>query len=89
MFTGTPQAAIRLITELIQIGVRNFRLEALTETEDELRRKVQTYSRVISGSISAEQGYTDLGIVERYGVTEGQLLNIRSYRDRKKPSAPI
>lgn len=84
MFNGNPQAAIRLIPQLIESGVGYLRVEALSETPAELRSKLQLYSSVISGKTKPELAFESLGVTERYGVTEGQLLNITSYRDRKK-----
>jgi len=83
MFHGVPQSASRLIPDLLKLGVRNFRLEALFEDMDQLRRKVEGYSALIKGEASAEDLYKRIGVVEKYGISEGQLYNIRRYKDRK------
>jgi putative protease len=84
VFQGKPQSGARLVPELLALGVRNFRLEALFETPAELSKKIQTYSELLSASCSPEELFNRLGVVEKYGVTEGQLYNIRSWQDRKK-----
>jgi putative protease len=84
MFNGVPQSAAKLFNELQALGVRNFRLEALFETPSELSKKIKVYSQLINGECTAEDLYRTLKIVEKYGVSEGQLLSIRNYQDRKK-----
>lgn len=84
MFQGKPQAAVRLIPDLLVKGVKNFRLEALFESASELSAKISAYSRLVLGKVSAEEAVGSLGLVEKYGVTEGQLFNSRVYEDRKK-----
>ncbi|NDC37688.1 MAG: U32 family peptidase [Proteobacteria bacterium] len=84
MFNGAPQSAARLVPGLLERGVRSFRLEALYETPEQLRAKVELYLKLLAGGESPEGLFEQLGGFEKYGVSEGQLLNIRSYRDRKK-----
>lgn len=84
MFSGVPQSAARLVPTLRERGVGVFRLEALYETVEELRAKVQVYSDLLSGSAHTDEVYERLGITEKYGVSEGQLFSINTYKDRKK-----
>ena len=84
MFQGTPQSAARLVPKLIASGIRSFRLEALYESAEELRRKVEAYLALINGCEDPEAIIKRVGVMERYGVTEGQLYNIRDWKDRKK-----
>lgn len=84
MFNGSAQSAARLIPGLRQRGVSSFRVEALYESPDSLRLKVEHYLMLLRGDTAPEELLNTLGIEEKYGVSEGQLLNIRTYRDRKK-----
>lgn len=84
MFQGKPQSAARLVPALQATGVRDFRLEALFENAAELRNKISSYQVVIQGQEPPQHIFSKLGIIERYGVTEGQLFNERTYQDRKK-----
>ena len=84
MFNGSAQSAARLIPGLLQRGVSSFRVEALYESPDSLRMKVQHYLKLLRGDAAPEELLNTLGLEEKYGVSEGQLLNIRTYRDRKK-----
>jgi putative protease len=85
MFNGVPQSASRLIPSLMELSVATFRVDGLFEDAATLRRKVQVYSDIIHGRASGQLGMELLGMTERFGVTEGQLYNIRGYADRKKP----
>ncbi len=84
LFQGKPQSAARLIPDLLKQRVRSFRLEALFESPAELRAKIGAYSAVIHDGADPLSIFPKLGIVERYGVTEGQLFNERTYQDRKQ-----
>jgi U32 family peptidase len=89
MFQGKPQAALRLIPDLISKKVGSIRIEALFESVEELRTKIAVYSDLIQEKITVEQASLQLGLVERYGVTEGQLFNAREYVDRKKTALTV
>ena len=89
MFSGKPQSAARLVPKLQSLGVQHFRLEALFETVQELRTKAAAYVALVRGTESFDEVRSRLGAVERYGVSEGQLLNTREYQDRKKPSLAV
>ena len=84
MFNGAPQSAATLIPQLINLGVSVFRLEGLFEDAQTLRRKVEAYAALLRGETTPEALIASLGTEERFGVTNGQLYNIRGYRDRKK-----
>ncbi len=93
MFNGTPQSAVRFIPDCINLGVRSFRIEALLESGAEVRKKIDAYARVLRGEVSPEVAYQQLAAIglvgglggeERYGVTEGQLVNFKTHQNRKK-----
>lgn len=84
MFNGQPQSASRIVDELRSFGIQQFRLEALLEDSKSLASKVEVYSQLISGELNADQVFQKLGVIEKYGVTEGQLFNNTPFQDRKK-----
>jgi putative protease len=84
MFNGRAQSAARLLPRLLELGVHRFRFEALFETAEELKRKIIAYSQFLSGSITIDNLLTQSSTLEQYGVSDGQLLSIRTYQDRKK-----
>jgi putative protease len=89
MFNGVPQSAISLFPDLVTRGVASFRIEGLFEEPEILRAKVLAYADALLHNKPKGDVLTKLGVVERYGVTDGQLYNINSYKDRKKPFAPL
>lgn len=84
MFNGSPQSVASLLPDFQSWGVQHFRLEALKESPTELRKKIQGYLAVLTGSLDATSLKRQLGVPEQFGITEGQLLNDRVYVPRKK-----
>lgn len=84
MFNGTSQSAVSILPSLLDRGVRNFRIEGLFETGAELAEKVAVYSQLLHGTYDIDRARMQLGGIERFGVTEGQLYAINGHRDRKK-----
>jgi putative protease len=84
MFNGKPQSAAMLVPSLLAKGIRRFRLEALYEDAETLRTKVAAYAGLAGGTATAQDVFTRMGVVEKYGVMEGQLRNAAVHKDRKK-----
>ena len=84
LYHGEAQSAAKYIPELIQKGVKNFRLEALDETPEALREKVKVYLKILEGVSVEQSGLSKLNIFEKYGITAGQLENNTIHIDRKK-----
>jgi U32 family peptidase len=83
-FKATPQSAGFLVKELKERGVANFRLEALSETAEEINLKIMTYLKLLNNEISADLALNSLKVVESYGLGLGQMNKSDSYKDRKK-----
>ncbi|MEO6098517.1 MAG: U32 family peptidase [Fibrobacteria bacterium] len=84
MFNGKPQSAAMLVPSLLAKGIRRFRLEALYEDARTLRAKVEAYAGLVSGAATPQEVFTRMGVVEKYGVMEGQLRNAAVHQDRKQ-----
>ena len=84
LFVGKPQSALKLLPNLRRAGVNHFRLEMLQEDPETVRRKVLIYTQAIQGKTSIEDAIRLAGIQEKYGLSEGQLFNESSWKDRKK-----
>jgi putative protease len=84
MFNGVPQSAGTLLPALQTRGVATFRVDGLFEDGMTLRAKVEAYADVLFNEVPVALAMGKLGMSDRYGVTNGQLYNIRGYRDRKK-----
>ena len=89
MFNGVPQSAGALIPELQARSVSSFRVDGLFEDAATLRTKVQAYADVLFTGTPVATAMAKLGMSDRYGVTNGQLYNIRGYHDRKKEFASL
>lgn len=90
LFHGTPQSSAKLWsaqqmqTSLADFGVQNFRIELLDEDRETIRAKVLAYDQLIRGLMTPEQLYQEIGVLEKYGVAEGQLFQELSWSNRKK-----
>jgi putative protease len=84
MFNGVPQSAGKLIPTLRESAVSTFRVDGLFEDAATLRKKIEAYASVLFDGVPIQDALTKLGMSDRYGVTDGQLYNIRGYQDRKK-----
>jgi len=84
MFNGEAQSAASLIPDLLDKNVYSFRIEALQENSKELANKIDLYHQVIHRHLTPSDLKEHLKINEKFGITEGQLLNTTTYRDRKK-----
>lgn len=87
-FKATPQSAGFLVEILKSKGVAHFRLEALSETAEEINLKILTYLRLLNNEITAEIAISSLKVVESYGLGLGQMNKSDSYKDRKKEHRP-
>jgi putative protease len=83
-FKATPQSAGFLIKDLKVKGVTQFRLEGLSESEEEMNLKILTYLKLLHDEVSLAEALESLKIVESYGLGAGQLDKNDSYKDRKK-----
>ncbi|PCI27533.1 MAG: collagenase [SAR324 cluster bacterium] len=84
MYSGVAQSAAGLIPSFLQQGIRNFRIEALYESPEVLRQKILAYLEVIQGGQPPQKLFHSLGLMEKYGLGEGQLHRSHDYKDRKK-----
>jgi len=75
---------VKLVPDLLALGVARFRIEVLQESAAQVRTKLETYSALLQGSMSADAVLKQLGVLEKYGITEGQLFNETRWVDRKK-----
>ncbi len=85
MFNATPQSAAKLIPELLCLGVKEFRFEALYERENELKTKILNYKAILTNIDEAQvqKLIAAVGVLEKYGLSDGSHRD-REYMDRKK-----
>jgi putative protease len=98
MFNALPQSAAKKVLEWSRLGLSEFRFESLNEKSDELKIKILAYADLIrhlkkrddSDQIDHQyfnEIYEKIGVVERYGLSEGSLSIGKEYKDRKKVKA--
>ncbi|MGL1902604.1 MAG: U32 family peptidase [Fibrobacterales bacterium] len=84
MYHGVPQSSGRLIDRFKEMGVSSFRIEALYETKEELRNKVNAYNEALTGALAPSEVVSRIDVLEKYGVSEGQLMSTAVFENRKK-----
>ncbi|MCT4642973.1 MAG: U32 family peptidase [Bacteriovoracaceae bacterium] len=84
MFNSVAQGAISIVPDLGKMGVHFFRFEALHENKTEFRSKLLILFNYFCGNVSLNDAIISLGINEKYGLSTGQLMKDRVYKDRKK-----
>ncbi|MCA9064295.1 MAG: DUF3656 domain-containing protein, partial [Planctomycetaceae bacterium] len=73
LFNAIPQSGAELVPELLNCGIRSFRVELLRESPEELRRIVELYRQLIDGHISGTSVWKSLNAMNRVGITRGTL----------------
>lgn len=84
LFVGKPQSALKLLPNLRKAGVCHFRIEMLQENPETVRQKVSIYTQAILGEMPIEEAIRQVGVQEKYGLSDGQLFNETIWQDRKK-----
>lgn len=73
VFNARAQTGAEHVSRLIELGVRRFRIEFVSETADEVAKTVAMYRRLLRGEISGSQLWRDLKVQNQLGVTRGTL----------------
>ncbi len=78
LYNAVPQSAAEVVPTLVSRGVRNFRVELLSENEFETRSVIQLYQDLLGDRISGKQVWQRLRASNRVGVTRGTLEERRN-----------
>jgi len=81
LFNAVPQSAAEAIPQLIEAGVRDFRIELLDSSGDEVSSIINLYRSLLAEDISPKQVWSQLKASNRVGVTRGTL------EERRDPMA--
>jgi len=73
VFNSQAQTGAEFVERLLMLGVRNFRVEFLNETPDEVERTIAKYRQLLRGEISGTQLWRELKLFNQLGVTRGQM----------------
>ena len=73
LFNGRAQTGVGSAEGFQKLGLKRFRLELLEEDEGDAQRLVNVYRRFFAKERSARDVASQLGAIERLGVTKGTL----------------
>ncbi len=78
LFNATPQSSAEVVPTLLAHGVRNFRIELLSENEPATRTIIELYNELLTGRTAAKKVWQRLQAANRVGVTRGTLEERRN-----------
>jgi U32 family peptidase len=73
VFNSQTQTGAEYIAKMIELGVRNFRVEFLDETPETVERTIARYRQLLRGEIDGTQLWRELKLMNQLGVTRGQI----------------
>jgi putative protease len=83
LYNATPQSGAELVPDLVQRGVRHFRIELLDDAPEDIGRTIDLYRRLLSGEATGREVWAALRAMNRVGVTRGTL------EERRDPLAIV
>jgi putative protease len=79
LFNAVPQSAAEAVPQLLEHGVRHFRVELLEDAgSDAIGRTIDLYRRLLAGELSGKDVWRALQAANRVGVTRGTLEERRN-----------
>jgi U32 family peptidase len=73
VFNAVAQTGAEYVERMLVLGLRNFRVEFLNETPEQVSRTIGKYRELLRGEISGTQLWHDLKLMNQLGVTRGQM----------------
>jgi U32 family peptidase len=73
VFNARAQSGAQCAQALLAAGLRQFRVEFLSENRSEARHLIRVYRRLLGGEIPGEEVWRDLKVHLQLGVTKGTL----------------
>lgn len=73
VFNSLPQSAAEYLPQMLQLGVRHFRIELLRETSEQINTLLNQYDGILQGKSDAKTVWKQLKAVHQLGVTRGTL----------------
>ncbi len=74
VFEGRPQVAAPHMSDWLAAGLRDFRLEFVHESPEQVHEVISAYRAFLNGNIGSGELQTRLSAVSDQGVTEGSLF---------------
>lgn len=73
VFNAVAQTGAEYVERMLALGLRNFRVEFLNETPEQVSRTIGKYRELLRGKIPGTQLWRDLKLMNQLGVTRGQM----------------
>jgi putative protease len=73
VFNSQTQTGAEYIAKMIELGVRNFRVEFLDEPPETVERTIAKYRQLLRGEIDGTELWRELKLMNQLGVTRGQI----------------
>ena len=73
VFNALAQTGADYVEQMLALGARNFRLEFLNETPDQIKQTIARYRQLLRGEITGPQLWRELKLLNQLGVTRGQI----------------
>jgi putative protease len=84
VFNALAQTGAEGVSRLRQRGLRNFRIEFLNETADQVRLTIRKYRQLLADEISGAQVWRELKLLNQLGVTRGQMAGTEDRVSRQR-----
>jgi putative protease len=76
VYNAVPQSAAEYVPQLLEAGVRRFRLEFIEEDSMRTREAIDAYAQLLAGKKPAPQVWRELKALSKVGVTRGTLDHV-------------
>jgi putative protease len=73
VFNAAAQTGAEYVARLIELGVRQFRIEFVAETPEQTGTTIAKYRQLLRGEISGAQLWRELKLINQLGVTRGTM----------------
>ncbi|MBR8834585.1 MAG: U32 family peptidase [Stigonema ocellatum SAG 48.90 = DSM 106950] len=73
VFNGTAQTGAEYVQRLVELGMRDFRIEFLNETPEQVTQTIHRYRQLLKGEMTGSQLWRELKLQNQLGVTRGPL----------------
>ena len=73
VFNARAQTGAEYVSRLVELGVRDFRIEFVNESAEETAKTIAKYRALLRGEITGSQVWRELKLQNQLGVTRGQM----------------